>query len=422
MDTKNSIPVKVCETGDNVTVQLIANYVRDVHPSVLAEPEIKDLPCAGKKVLLEGKAPLWMYANFALLAARNSAVEVSIKQADAGTTKIWAEGPLLNVGAAAAGAAEWFKITREDSGTACLDFQKAPDNKGGKWKMEDLIKTPLSFPDMTEVLIIRGSAANWMYAAVVLAADAAGIRCIFYDSPREKSLISIGALEPGKLLPRRKRTENSIVIGIAGDPNSGKSVFRSWLEKVFKDEWPNSWWIEADPASPTPNWYLEGLNSRRAEEIAKTRKDQKIDWTHELELMVADTIRNARNNLDVILVDLPGGNVPDDGSSPQRIPPGREVIIKEVDRFIILWKNKNALDGWRSALAEHHLENRIFAEIESVNKDAPPSLETHSEGNMVIGKAQGLNREINSYAIKADIIPGAAGLIKSIHPWISKNC
>jgi cytidine deaminase len=98
------------------------------------------------------------------------------------------------------------------------------------------------------------------------------------------------------------------------------------------------------------------------------------------------------------------------------MPLGREVIFNEIDLFIILWKDKDALEGWRSVLAEHHLENRIFAEIESLDHDGP-SLETHREGTLVLGTAKGLDRKNDRYSVKPAILRGAEELTRHIRSW-----
>jgi len=408
------------------------NAVMPLPSSILEDSNIDSLPFSGKKTRLEGIAPLWMYAHFAVRAVMNGTEELSIRQADAGYTLIWQRGPLLKAGGAA--DTPCFTITQKSSDTIRLEFITPPDEKGGKWTMADLTETPLNFivssaevasrdspPANTEVLIIGGPAANWMYAAVTVAAHSAGIKHILYESPREKAYISIGALKPGKLIQYQKRGGNGLVIGIVGDPNSGKSVFRDWLEKIIKDEWPNSWWIDADPAAPTPNWFLYGLYSGKTDEeirneVINIRKKNKKDWAPELESMVADNIRNARENLDVIIVDLPGGNF-SDKSRPKRIPKGREVIFKEIDLFIILWIDDAARKGWLSALREHNMEHLVFAEIKSCDHESPPSLETHREGHLIKGTARGLDRGNIYHYAKQSVKSGSAEFIRYIYAW-----
>jgi len=403
-------PFSFEEADGRLVIHLNPDIDRDLQASVLEDPAIDSLPFSGKKTMLEGNAPLWMYAHFAVRAVMNGTEELSIWQADADDTLIWRHGPLLTAGAGIDPLC--FTITKEESNAVRLEFIDAPNEKGGKWTMTDLIKTPLSFPENTEVLIIGGRAANWMCAAVAVTAHNAGINYILYYTPREKTYISIGALEPGKLVQYQKRAVKGLVIGIVGDPNSGKSVFMDWLEKIIKDEWPNSWYSDADIASPTPKWYLDGLFSGQTEKVKKIREESKKKWTREFELRAADTVRNARENLDITLVDLPGGrhNV----SPPQRIPPGREVIFKEIDLFIVLWKSEAAREGWLSALREHNMENLVFAEIESREPDSPPFLETHMEGRRIAGTARGLNRGNTGHSVKKFIKPGAAEIIKYI--------
>jgi hypothetical protein len=409
------------ETDGNLVVHLNPNAARNLPSSVLEDPAIDRLPFSGKKTLLEGMAPNWMYAHLAVKAVMNGTEELSVRQAGVGDTLIWKRGPLLTADGYT--QTPCFTITKNDSDTVYLEFINGPDEKGGKWTMEDLIKTPLCFsvsptPDKNEVLIIWGLAANWMCAAVAVTAYSSGINYILYGSPREKAYISIGTLNPGKLVQYKKRTKNGFVIGIAGDPNSGKSVFMDWLEKIIKDERLDSWCYDADHASPTPPWYLDGLNSGQTE-VEDMRKKIKKKWTHEFELKIADDLRNLRENLDIALVDLPGGRVND--TPPQRIPDGREVVFKEIDLFIILWKNEAVREGWLSALREHNMENRVFAEIESREPDSPPSLETRSDGRIIIGTARGLNRVNTGYSVKQLIKPGAAEIIRRISALITSG-
>gem|GEM_PF-1050439 len=415
---EKSSPFSSEESDGKLTIYLNPKADRDLAASVLEDPEIARLPFPGKQVLLTGMAPLWMYAHFAIQAAMNGAEGISLQQANKNKTVIWSQGPLLTIGRDGSAWENCFKIKRERAGIVHLDFNKAPSEKGGEWTMEDLVKTPLYFQEKTEVLVIGGNASAWMCAAVAVTASNVGIKRIHYCTPREKQCISIGVLEPGKLVQYSKRIENGIVIGIAGDPNSGKSVFRTWLEKIIKDEWPNSWWIDADPASPTPNWYLDGLNSQQPKEVGRIREEAKKNWTHELELMVANNLRNAREKLDITLVDLPGGIK---GPPRQRIPPGREVIFKELDLLILLLKDgdDDIREGWRSALREHNLENIIFAEIESREHKKPPSLATYREGYKVVGTAQGLDRPNTDPSIKPLVKPGATEIIRHIHAYIT---
>ena len=423
------------ESNENLVVHLNRRFDDALLPSILEDPRIDQIPFSGKSVLLEGKAPNWMVAHFAVRAVINGAKDVQIRQVGQreGTsdTMVWPHEPLSETDRKSDAEAKCFTISPEKPGTVRLEFNNAPDEKGGKWSMADFINTPLYLPDSsseqvfaieeslmikTNILIVGGSATNWMYAAVTILANMAGIKYILYDSPREKFYISIGALNPGKLIQRPKRVQNGLVIGIVGDPHSGKSVFKGFLEKIFRDEWPNSWWIEGDPYSPTPNWYIDGLSSQSPEEVEKIREEvKKTEWTDEMVLMVANNLRNARENLDVTLVDLPGGH--HKVSPVQRIPTGREIMLKEVDLFILLYKNEAARKGWLCALREHNLQDHVFAEIESREPEEPTSLETRRDGHKILGIARGLHRKNPSLLVKPIIKPGAAEIIRHIHAW-----
>jgi len=404
---ENTVIFSFDETDGNLVIHLNPSADRNLLPSVLEDPAIDNLPFNGKKTVLEGGAPLWLYAYFAVRAVMKGTKEIIVCQPGVDDTLIWSGGPLLTANAAT--DTPCFVISKKDSHDVRLKFFFPPHEKKGKWTMADLIKTPLSFPDNTEILFIGGKAANWMYLAVVVTAHNAGIKHILYDTPTERSYISIGAVKPNIDLNKPKLEKSGLVVGIVGNPNSGKSVFSDWLENEIMDEWENSWRIDADHASPTPKWYLDGISSGQEDEVIKIRKKQ--NWTSDMELNIAGRLRTTREYLDITLVDLPGGRK----LSPtehQCIPPGREVIFKEIDLFLILWRDEAILEGWLSALREHNMENRVFAEIQSCNPDDPPFLETHREENKVIGKAQGLKRGNSGYSVRQIVKQGAQEIIK----------
>jgi len=408
------------EADGKLIIHLNPCKARALPPSILEEPGINEIPFFDKNVLLEGPVPNWIYAHFAVMAVIKGAREVFLRQAGIyNDTQVW---PFVPSGAGIKGAMEesCFKIVLEKPGIVHLEFNKAPDEMSGKWTMADFLNTPLQIPEKTETLIIRGTAANWMCAVAAIAVYRAGIRNILCYTPRELSYINIGLFEPGKSVQQPSSVENGLVIGIAGDPNSGKSVFKYWLEKSIKDIWPNSWWMDADPASPTPNWYLDGLNSGLADKVKKIRDESKQSWTHELELMVVDILRNLRRNLDVTIVDLPGGNF--NVAPPLRIPPGREVIYKEIDLFIIIWKDEAALVDWRSNLQKYNLENHIFAEIESREPKGQASLAIKKKNCIITGTACGLDRNNAGHYAKSHIKDGISELIRHIQKWKTARC
>jgi len=394
------------EADGKLVIHLNPSADRNLLPSVLEDPAIDNLPFNGKKTVLEGGAPLWLYAYFAVRAVMKGTKEIIVCQAGMDDMLVWSGRPLLTANAVT--DTPCFVISQKDSNAVRLKFKRPPYEKGDKWTMADLIKTPLNLPDNTEILFIGGRAAIWMYTAVAVTAHNAGIKHILCDLPIERAYISIGAVKPNIDLNKPKLKKNGLVIGIVGNPNSGKSVFSDWLENEIMDEWQDSWRIDADHASPTPKWYLDGVSSGQEDEVIKIRKKQ--DWTSDMELNIAERLRTIREYLDITLVDLPGGKKTDTGHIC--IPQGREVIFKEIDLFLILWRDEAIRENWLSALREHNMETRVFAEIQSCNPDDPPFLETHREENKVIGKAQGLKRGNSGYSVRQIVKQGAQEIIK----------
>ena len=235
----------------------------------------------------------------------------------------------------------------------------------------------------------------WMYAAAGAAAAQAGIDVVLCDLPSERGPICIGRANTGRYLSRTQRAPG-IVIGVVGDPNTGKSVFARILEQIIQREYHRSSWLyDCDAASPTPNWYLTMLRNGEAEKGTDTRRQGKKVWSPQLELYVAECLKNLRASLEVVVADLPGGN--HKLRIPERIPKGREVILKEIDLFIVLGRTDRpgSIKAWREALRRHNLERRIIAELETRDPDGKLDWAVHQRDGLVEGIIQGLDRKKN---------------------------
>lgn len=163
-------------------------------------------------------------------------------------------------------------------------------------------------------------------------------------------------------------------LGVLGDPNTGKSVLSRMLYHMFRRRYRRVWIYDSDQASGTPAWYLHMRSRERHDEANAYRNRTKRAWTPELEREAAGDIRTMRETLALVTVDLPGGRHPKAGETfaPQRVPPGREVILREIDAFVILARddNQKSFEAWRADLANHGLDGRIIANWISQNPAA----------------------------------------------------
>lgn len=188
----------------------------------------------------------------------------------------------------------------------------------------------------------------------------------------------------------------AITFGIVGFPNSGKSVLTKLMGTATAKAGVSCWPFEADPASPTPWWYVELQQSSpsRADEI---RNAYKVDWTPQMQAEVARRLGNSRRFFDRVIVDLPGGDMGNQ-AGPQPIPRGREALFAQVDRVIILRRpdRRDNTGIWIEALKAHGFGDRVHAVIDSVDVHDSPNLVLEpdpSPEGWLVGRACGLSRD-----------------------------
>jgi len=384
---------------DNNT--LFVNFIQnkdDNHwtPDILTTQPLPTDIFKDKEVIIKGKSAVWIYAHAAITAFKGKAKSIYIAQANV-------DNPI-----------KIFPI--ED----CEDqdnnfFQQDPINNNihiirfipklpfDPWNPIGQIHIPRFFNDNSfEHCCLTGQGANWMYASFAIQACKAGVKTISCYIPRESTdspIILNNNLTPymnckidcPKII--EKVEVNGSVIGIVGDPNSGKSVFSAALAAVAYDMNINSWILDCDGASPTPKWFTSLLRDGEADEAIKLRNSQKIEWTHELEKNIAIQIKNLKNTTKITFADMPGGDHRDK-KNPLRIPPGREVMMKEVDKFIVLGrKGEDIADKWIDELKKHNLDNRVIAVFDSHSPKSEPELIITKVDSIFKGNVTGLDRE-----------------------------
>ena len=253
-----------------------------------------------------------------------------------------------------------------------IEILPNPDALDHKWG--ELTLTELAVPaDISSAcipgkdILLTGQGPVLMYAALGVVAATAGERCAFQLSIPSSPVDLIFA--PGKY--REKHVvgdKKGKVVGIIGDPNSGKSVFSSNFVNALKNGTPDnftSWIKDCDMSAPTPGWYLQ--NPDPASHETMLRKKMKDDWDEELENMARKDLLLLRSRLDLLIADMPGGKHPKDPAErdkAERIPgAGRARMFDVCDYFIILCRNGEdyIFKAWVEALHSYGLENRILA-------------------------------------------------------------
>ena len=367
-----------------------------------------DLPVAtGDQMVLTGPGAAWMYFHAACKAAALSADRIAVRLADGATVPVYPLESRLPV--------KWCRVSEDVAAS-----EQLVEFSGEEVGPADLTALPLR-EDVP--LRITGRAAVWMYAAV--GAQAAKLPAALYDSPREAELISVGLRQTGMTVPRRNAPhELGVVIGVVGDPNSGKSVLAKGLFEVLRAKVQRSWAYDCDAASPTPNWYLSLLNSETfsQEKTKKLRDGYKVEWTPELEANVARQLASLKRNLAFTLADLPGGRHPKEGKSflPERIPPTREAMFRNIDLFIVLGceGRPDIVDAWRQALEEGGCGGRVIAELVSSEPDTSPRFSGCARRGLVIrGTICGLDRSHRREAVAEALQEFGAELLDSIRCW-----
>lgn len=381
---------------------------------------------AGRDVSLTGKAPAEAY-----LAAGYWAVRAGVRSL-VYTDKTGKDPVSLPVARDAAETREekrWLRLEVGEGGDSVATIVPSTrSGSGGKWTPNELrLDVPVALPPGISLLRATGWGRMAMYANIGCSAALAGVPEVLVRKPQAPYDIRIGA--DGKSGSRaRAGSKRGIVVGILGDPNSGKSVFARALDVAIarvRPAWAENWIYDCDTASPTPDWYREACQSGNPdieESAAAARDAGKTEWTPETQRRCADDLATLRTNLDLVIADLPGGRHKDkEGrklARPLRIPDEyRAGMMRQCDAFVVLCREDRAariFEGWRTALAEHGLSDRIVARIISADPDSPFSATGffQREDGLVLGTVRGLDRHNPTGKLGAVLAEGAGPLLR----------
>jgi len=361
-------------------------------PDVLQTDSLPAEGVTGRGVVLEGAGAQWMYMHGSAWAMRGGASRVTVVQMPGRREiEIWPRR-------AGASGKEWFRQVELPSGRVIVWLADAPE---GRWDEEILMDVQGGLAGVQgKEVYVTGSGANWMYAGIVVGALRGGAEALWYCSPRLSSDRAIdvanGRMEemPEDVLGSLRLKTPGIVVGVVGDPCSGKSVFSRVLEKALKAMGKDTWVLDCDGMSLTSPWYLLAAGGAENKDAEVRRREQKVNWTDKLENHVANHLRNVRWFVELAVADLPGGIHKNEQDYHTRIPPHREVMMKEVDLFIVLSREGTTIEeGWRAELAQHGLEGRIVAVFESAAPCGALRCRLRESERLVRGRMEGLDRK-----------------------------
>lgn len=329
-----------------------------------------------RNIRIKGRCPVEIYAYAVYWCVRNGCKSISIEEFNLGTDlQIYKEGENISDT-----IPSWCCIKKKNDSVILSVIPSS--TLDGKWSKEIIKESSrcFKFCDESKPLFLTGRGSLIFYAVMACSAAVSGCRNVFIDKPTEKSLLKIsGSFIPSKNIDGRLGK----MIGIIGDPNSGKSVFSRVIGCLVELYGNKSVWVyDCDAAALTSDWYIYGLQQAQSEKdeerIKNVRNSIKQKWSEPLELTVSQNMENTKKCLDFVIADLPGGMHDDEKNIHRRIPDkGRVQMLCNCDSFVIIGRpdRPESIDGWKSALADYNMQEKVVAEILSQNPERTPSVD-----------------------------------------------
>lgn len=379
--------------GVNVVAFVIEGGV--IAPGELAEVEEKTRHLAGlidtsRPVIVSGRGPLWVYGVLAhnlhyvpVLAVweprRRAGVIVAGRDVGKGVDL---SGDIVDVELGGDGRPALATAAVQDK--AILHFEVV----GGKF-IEPGSMAALGYPEVPSdrPLVIEGPMPVWMAARLVTEYAHKVPAVAIYD-PRLKGGVVVAThtekFKVGDVIEVRpeeiqaaSKIRSTTVIGILGDPNSGKSVFLHLLNEELRRRGVLTLTQEADLTAPTQEWSLHAEDVRR--ELKKLMSpEERLAW-------VIESLKGAKESrgVDVVLADIGGGR-PDLG---QRVTRENLAILRYVDGVVIVSRNESGqLLAWVEELKRYAPDLKVFGILES-------RLHGESAAKAGVGVIAGLTRE-----------------------------
>jgi hypothetical protein len=406
-NTAFTVPLRIEQEADGSCWYLRWNFDnRQVSPSELANLNVT-APAGTELAMLSGRGPLWLYSALALSVAEQG-LEVAVRypQAD-GYVLVNSDSTDRPIGSILDSSGLMTKTAEEK---ACPTL-KAMDRTAGLAIESESRTTQRLDPSITggveqrvasllkrigeqRLIYWDGQAPVWFAAALALAVArqsekaAIGINTPIHGGPVVIRGDAQGWYQPGVVLPDSDDADGPPDIwGVVGDPNRGKSVFSWKLYRALQRRGCRAYRFDCDVAAPTADWGLRGRTG------PALRQAQKVNWHDAFDVpMLERAIEGlARSSLEVILIDLPGGN--HDASPVQRIPLDREPLFSCVDRYFVLQGEPTETLAWKRALRGANGKAVIDAEVLSrlapAEQDEPAML----DDNPAVFRPGALHRE-----------------------------
>ena len=359
--------------------------------------EIKD-----KNIRIKGKGSVEIYAYAAYWCAKKDCESITITNFFLSRDfEIYRRGKSCS-----RSLPVWCSVTEE---TNSVIVSAIPSNSpDGHWDDDTINKTSSCFMlnNPAKLVILTGKGSILFYSIMACSAAVSGCDNVVVEKPTEKDFIKIA----GSLFSKSSYGKKvGKMIGVLGDPNSGKSVFSKVFGNIlrFYSGKKSVWTYDCDAAAPTSDWYIYGLQRARSQEESdakiNARKSIKQKWTEQLEMKVSEYMKTVKSNLDLVVADFPGGRHDEEKNIHNRIPDkARAEMLKNCDFLIIIARSDvpERIKDWKNALAEYNLADRVIGEVISKNPKDDPSAENcyFDEKNIFHVTLYGLNREtpINS--------------------------
>ena len=367
------------EAGTKSAVNIVAFLIEGgvIKPDELrqAEEEARRLAerlDTSRPVIISGRGPHWLYAVFThnlhffpIVATweprKKVGIIVEAPTAEVLGMGITVDGKIVDVEMGAKGVPV---VRVADVGKkSILHFEV----KGDRF-LEPKAMREIEYPEVPtdKPLVIEGPMPIWMGQRLVAQYVHKVPALAVYD-PRLKSgvvvavhaegytvgeLLQVTSEEIEKAVSARKTR----VIGILGDPNSGKSVFLHLLNDVLRSKGYVTLTQEADITAPTQHWSLYSPEVRK--ELKKhMTPEERLKW-------IVESLKSVKESgaVDFVLADIGGGR-PDLG---QRITRENLAILQYVDGVVIVSRNESGQIGeWIRELRMYKPDIKVYGIVES---------------------------------------------------------